>query len=204
VIVHSFDGVLRQPRTMHSFDVPGLSQRRIALPRPVPFIALVYFALVELLVVMSDNVVGYSNAIGDVLSAVSGGRADLTAWLICYAIVPAAIVWLSMNVEIDGRSPHRWIVSMIRLAVSCRRTRCGISVPADGSRFSYRGRLRVWWDESAPRLHHGWVVGGTLSTRVPARFTFAAVRHRHRVIKADHDYAPVERFEVPGRVEVRP
>jgi hypothetical protein len=156
VVIHSFDGVLRQRRTMHSFQVSWM--HRVPLYRPIPYIAFYfYFPLMA----------------------------------------------IAFNVEIDGRSPHRWVVSCARFITRRKRLWCGQRARSDGERVRYRGRMRVWWDISAPRLHHGYVRGGRVTTAVPVRFTHA-LRHTAPVMKADNEHSPTVGYEVPGRIEVRP
>lgn len=202
MIIHSFDDVLRQPRTSHSFEVPWTG-KRVPLPRPVPMIAGVYLLVIELLLVVSDNVVPFTAMFGSGLSAVSGGRADIAAWLVVYVLIPVAIVYLAMSVEIDGRAPYRWVIGMARFAVSPARTWCGQRLPSSDERVRYRGRLLFWWDVHAPRLQRGFVRGGLVSTRRPARFTFS-FRHLHPVLRADEGYAPIENYVVGEKIEVRP
>lgn len=200
--VYSFDGILRQPRKLHAPELwPG--GPRVALPRPVPLISLVYLAVVELMIMVVDNVIPFTVAIGAVLSTLAGGSADVASWVLCYVIAPVVIVYFALNAEIDGRAPHRWVVSVVRSLFAPRRTWCGIAVEGEQSRVRYRGRVRVYWDEHAPRLHHGWVLGGRLTTFVPVRFTHA-LRHRSAVARYDDDGDLVLNYEVLARLEVRP
>jgi hypothetical protein len=53
VVIHSFDDVLRRQRQMHSVEVSR--GRRVALPRPVRYIAVIYFATIELVILLIDN-----------------------------------------------------------------------------------------------------------------------------------------------------
>lgn len=201
-MIYSFDGILRQPRTMHTIELwPG--GPKIALPRTMPLISLVYFVVVVAFVAGINHVVPISRGFGAVLSQLAGGRADLTAWTLCYLILPVAVVWFLLNSEIDGRRPHSWLASIVRDAASPRRTCCGVAVAPDDERVEYRGRVLFWWDEGTARLQHGWVRGGRISASVPVRFTFS-LRHRHRVVKADDRGTPTRDYEVPGRIEVRP
>lgn len=201
MIIHSFDGILRAPRSMHSIDIAR--GRRIPLPRPVPWISAVYFATVELCIMALDNVVSLVAIFEAVIGTLVSGDVALAAYLTCYVIIPGGIVWLSMNVEIDGRAPHRWIVSVARFIKRPSRTIAGRKVRAEGARSVYRGRVRVWWDLNTPSLHHGWVDGGKVTSIVPARFTYA-IRHRCRVMVADGSGAEVRNYEVDGKLEVRP
>lgn len=201
MIVHSFHGVLRKPRTLHSLELPG--GRRVPLPRPVPLISLIYFCVVEAALMVIDNVVEITAVVGGVLSRLSGGDTYLAAWVLCYVGLPGLIVWLSMNVEIDGRAPHRWVVSGARFLVRDKHTWCGVHARSVGDQSSYAGRVRFWWDQHSPRLRHGWVRGGLVTTSVPARFTHS-LRHRHQVIRPGDGYDVASGHEVDGRLEVRP
>lgn len=201
-MIYSFDGVLRQPRTMHALELwPG--GPRVALPRTMPLISLAYFAVALMAMVVVNHVVPIVSIFGSLLSALAGGRANIAAGVLGYIIVPCTVVYLAINSEIDGRKPHNWLLSVARSLFSPRRTWCGATAPADDERVEYLTRVSFWWDEGAPRLQHGWVRGGRLSVVVPARFTFA-LRHRHRVLKADVDGKVVDDYEVPGRIELRP
>lgn len=202
MVIHSFDGVLRQPRTMHTFQLwPG--GPRWPLPRPLPMIAIVYMAGVFVATLAADKVLGLTAALTVVLSAMSGGRAYLAAWVIFHLAVPAAIVWAALNAEIDGRAPYRWLYSVAAYARRDKRAWCGKRVRSEGERIRCSGRTRVFWDEDAPRLQHGWVRGGSVTTTAPARFT-SSLRHRRHVIKADGDGHLVVAYEVDGALEVRP
>jgi TcpE family len=201
VVVHSFHGILRKPRTLHTLELPG--GYRVPLPRPVPLVSLIYFCIVLAGVMVADNVVSLTSIIGGVLSRLSGGDTFLAAWVICYVGIPGLIVWLSMNVEIDGRVPHRWIVSSAKFVVRPKRTWCGSSIRREGARVAYRGRVSFWWDSDSPRLVHGWVRGGRVTTTVPVRFTHS-LRHRHRVMASDDGYMPTVDHDVDGDLEVRP
>jgi hypothetical protein len=201
-VIHSFDGILRQPRTMHTWEMwPG--GPRVSLPRTMPLISIPYFIVSLLAVIFVGHVVPFVPAFGYVLSKLAGGRATLVVDVLCYVLLPGTVVWFALNSQIDGRKPHNWLISVVRSLFSPRRTWCGRAVAAADERVEYRGKVLFWWDEGAPRLQHGWVRGGRLSTAVPARFTFA-LRHRHRVLKADDCHDPIEDYEVPGRIEVRP
>jgi hypothetical protein len=86
MIIHSFDNILRMPRQMHSFEIlPG---RRIALPRSVPWISAVYFAVIELALMLASHVISF-------VAALSGdrhrrhGNVKPAAFLISYVLIPA-------------------------------------------------------------------------------------------------------------------
>lgn len=202
MVIHSFDGVLRQRRTMHSFQVSWM--HRVPLYRPIPYIAFYfYFPLMAIVVATFNRVIPVYTMLNAALSTLSGGQAGIAAWLAYYVAIPLGVVWIAFNVEIDGRSPHRWVVSCARFITRRKRLWCGQRARSDGERVRYRGRMRVWWDISAPRLHHGYVRGGRVTTAVPVRFTHA-LRHTAPVMKADNEHSPTVGYEVPGRIEVRP
>lgn len=184
---------------MHSIEIaPG---RRIPLPRPVPYVNVLYFAAVVLLIAAADNVVSIVSIVGAPLALVAGD-ASIAAWVCCYVLIPAGIVWLAANSAVDGRAPHRWVVSVVRYYLRPKRTICGRPVRREGARVAYSGRVRFWWDLEAPRLHHGWIRGGQASSSVPVRFTHA-LRHRHRVFEPDDGGATLSGYDV-DQVEVRP
>jgi hypothetical protein len=200
MIIHSFDNILRMPRQMHSFEIlPG---RRIALPRSVPWISAVYFAVIELALVLASHVISFVAALSSVIGIVVDGNLKPAGFLISYVLIPAGLTWISMNVEIDGRAPHRWIVSALRYVKRPKRQYLGRAVRVEGSKKTYGGKVRVWWDEAAPRLQHGWVTGGRVSSREPAAFSHA-LRHGHLVMRAHRDGHLVHDHEVEGQIEVR-
>jgi hypothetical protein len=194
LIIHSFDSVLREPRKMHSFQwAPG--SPRVALWRPIEMMAVVYFIAAEVVVLVADNMVSFV----DVLDMVFARGA---AMVLYYVIAPVGLVWIAMSLEIDGRSPHRWLISAMRYFRRPSRTLAGRAVRAESSRTAYRGRIRFRWDLAAPRLHHGWVRGGRISCRDTVRFSHA-FRHSHPVIKASDDGTLVRNRDV-AKLEVRP
>lgn len=200
MVIYSFDNILRMARQAHSFEVlPG---RRIALPRAVPWISVAYFAVIEFVLVLASKFISFVSIASVPISVVSGGNVKPAAALVIYVVFPGALTWLSMNVEIDGRAPHRWIVSALRYVKRPKRQYLGRAVRAEGSKKTYGGKVRVWWDEAAPRLQHGWVTGGRVSSREPAAFSHA-LRHGHLVMRAHCDGHFVHDHEVEGQIEVR-
>lgn len=189
--IYSFDDVLRAPKSIHSVELTPGGQTKIALWRPVPWIGFLYFVVVELLFVVATHV--------PVLDVVS----EVFAPLVYYVAFPIGVVWLALHVELDGRLPHLWALSYLLYLRRPKRTLAGRRVDAAGTRTDYSGRVRVWWDLHAPRLQHGWVVGGRVSTTVPARFTHA-LWHTHQVVVADDERAPVVDHVVRERLQVRP
>jgi hypothetical protein len=116
--------------------------------------------------------------------------------------LPFGIVWLAFNVSLDGLAPHVWAITYL---LNMRQPKCSIaghSVPLDGDTIRYGGKVKIWWDLNAPRLHRGWVTGGKITTSVPVRFTHA-IRHRSQVIRPDNDGICVD-HEVQGKLQVRP
>lgn len=187
--IHSFDDVLRAAKSIHSVELtPGGT--KIPLWRPVSWISFLYFAVVEIVFVLAARV--------PVLDVVS----QMFAPLVYYVAFPVGVVWLAFRVELDGRAPHLWAISYLLYMRRPKRTLAGRQVSAAGSSLSYAGRVRIWWDLQAPRLHRGWVSGGTITTNVPVRFTHV-IRHRHQVLVGDSSGAAAS-HEVQRRLEVRP
>jgi hypothetical protein len=201
VVIYSFDSILRMPRQMHSFELlPG---RRVPLPRAVPWISAVYFAVIELALILTSHVISFVGVLSGAMGVVVSGDVKPAAFLISYVLVPAGLTWISMNVEIDGRAPHRWIVSAARYVKRPKRRVAGCKARSEGFTQTHGGRVRIWWDEAAPRLQHGWVTGGRVSSCKPATFTHA-LRHRRLVMRAHRDGELVHGHEVEGQLEVRP
>lgn len=157
--------------------------------RPVPWIGFVYFGAVELIFIIAARL-----PLLDVLS-------ELFAPLVYYVVFPIGVAWLVMFVELDGRSPHLWAISYLRFLIRPHITRAGAPVQDSAD---YGGRMRIWWDLAAPRLHHGWVRGGIVTTTISGRFTHALLRHCQPVLCGDDDREPVVGYEVEDRLEIRP
>lgn len=200
--IYSFDGVLRLPRTMHTVQL-WPSGPRIPLPRPTPSIAFIYMGAVFVLTLAVDRALGVTTILTSVLSAVSGGRAFLAAWALFHLGLSAGLVWLAMNVEIDGRAPYRWLYSCARYLLREHYTLCGRHARRPGEVARCGGKTTILWDVDAPRLQHGWVRGGCVSTTVGARFT-SSLLHSKQVIKADAARERVVDHAVDGALEVRP
>jgi hypothetical protein len=201
VNIHSFDGVLRHSRTMHSFAIP-FTDKRIPLPRPVPYISMGYFVVVELFFLVFDNVFSFVPLMAAVFSTLSGGDATLASYVVCYVVVPGMIVWFSMNAEIDGRAPHLWLISCARYVTREKHTLCGRRARREGQKVSYKSKVNIWWDLDAPRLHHGYVNGGRLRTSVPVRFGHSLI-HRNFVMRPS-ERGQFSDYEIDGRLEVKP
>jgi hypothetical protein len=201
VTIYSFDQVLRQRRRLHSIE--ATRTKRIALWRPVPLIAIAYFAAVELVIMALDNFVSFVSFVDAVLSRISGGSASIVAWLICYAAVPAAIVWLAMNSEIDGRAPHRWAFSCLRFLVKDKHTFCG--QPRAARRrarpLPRQGQVLVGRRRPAPAPRLG-------PRRARLHALACALRPRAAPPPPDHGRRrrghEVTGYEVADRLEVRP
>ena len=200
MVIHSFDESLRARRQIHSFEVSR--SKRVALWRPVDWWCGVYFVASLLLVMFLDNFVSIVDLIGSAFSLVVDGNTSVSSGLICYLGIPMTVAWLTMNVELDGRMPHWWLLSCARYLRRPKRTWCGRSIRSEGRRTSYAGRVRFWWGIDSPRLHHGWVRGGVVHSRVPVRFTHA-LRHRSPVVEPG-DGILLDGYEVPGLLEIRP
>lgn len=191
--IYSFDGALRARKEAHSFEVaPG---KKVALWRPVAWVAVGYFAVAVLVFMIIERFIPFV-AMFDLVMATEA------SWVLYYALIPAGVVWFSMNAELDGRHPHRWAISTPAWIASPRRTLAGRSIPLAGTKISYAGRVRVHWDINAPRLYSGWVRGGKVSSTVPVRFSHA-LTHRRPVISPDGDGVILSDYEV-DRLEVRP
>jgi hypothetical protein len=190
VTIFSFDDVLRAPKSIHSVELTPGGQTKIPLWRPVSWNAFGYFVVVALVFFLASRL-----PVIDVFS-------HMFAPLVYYFAFPFGIVWLAFKVELDGRQPHAWAISYLRYLRRPKRVLAGRTMAAPGTEVTYGGRVRVWWDIHAPRLHHGWVVGGRVSTAVPVRFTHS-LWHRSQVVVPDADRAPCVAHEVRGRLRVR-
>lgn len=201
MIIRSFDAVLREKRSAHSIEIiPGHS--RIPLPRSVPYINVLYFVAALGVVVIADNVISLVAIVGAPLSLVAGD-ASIASWVCCYIMLPAGIVWVATNASVDGRSPHRWVVSAFRYLRRSKRTICGRSIRREGKTVFFKGRVKFWWDLNAPRLHHGRISGGRVTSVVPVRFTHA-IRHRNPVITPDEGGVLLDDYQISDEVEIRP
>jgi hypothetical protein len=191
MIIHSFDDVLRQPKEWHSFEVsPG--GRRVGLWRPVPWLGVGYFVLAELIFFLAYK-----------LPVLHAFYAFVTLFFtpLVYWSIPLALVCAMMRVEFEGLSPHRWVATFVLYAIRPRRTLAGRACPVDETKMSHRGKIRFWHDVHSPRLSHGWIIGGSFSTNVPVRFTYA-MRHRRQVVRPGG--RPARDHVVDNRIEVRP
>lgn len=191
MIIYSFDDVLRARKMIHSVELTPGGGHAVALWRPVPWMAVLYFAVVELVFLIAARY-----PVTDVVS-------QMFAPAVYYVAFPAGVVWLAFKVELDGRAPHLWLASYLLFLKRPKRTLAGRTVDPPDTRVAYAGRVRIWWDVTAPRLHHGWVLGGRVCTVVPARFTHS-LWHRQQLLVGDDDRAPVVDHEVQGRLQVRP
>jgi hypothetical protein len=191
MIIHSFDDVLRAPKEIHSFELsPG--GRKVGLWRPVPWIGIGYFAVAELAFYLAYR-----------LPVLDGIYAFVTLFFtpLVYWALPIALVYVMMRVEFEGLSPHSWISAFLLFALRPRRTLAGRRIQAAGTKMSHRGKVRFWHDVHSPRLHHGWIIGGSFSTNVPVRFSYA-IRHRSQIIRPGGK--PARDHVVEGKLEVRP
>lgn len=190
MIIHSFDDVLRAPKSIHSVELtPGGT--KVALWRPISWISFLYFAVVELVFIIAARL--------PVLNVFS----EMFAPLVYYVAFPAAVVWLAFKVELDGRAPHMWVLSYLRFLRRPKRTVAGQAVTPAGTEVDYSGRVSVTWDLHAPRLHRGWARGGVLSTPLPVRFSHA-ILHGRQVLRVDEKHGQPTIHEVNGKLEVRP
>jgi hypothetical protein len=194
LIVYSFDAVLRQRKMVHSVQVTPGSKDKIALWRPLSWMSILYFAIVELVFVIVAKL-PLLNLPYELISAFFSPAV--------YYVLPAGVVWLLFNAQLDGRAPHLWAYSYLLFLVRPKRTLAGRAVGAVEKTVSYAGKVGIWWDLHAPRLHHGWVTGGRITTSVPVRFTHA-ISHRNQVMVSDDDRIAAVDHEVEGKLQVRP
>jgi hypothetical protein len=205
VTIYSFDAVLRQRKMVHSVQVSPGSKDKIALWRPLSWMSILYFAIVELVFVIAAKL--------PVLNIPYEIVATFFAPAIYY-LLPAGVVWLLFNAQLDGRAPHLWAYSYLLFLVRPKRTLGARSVRAAGQTVSYAGKVKIWWDLHAPRLHHGWVIGGRVTTNVPVRFTHAIFHSRQiMVFDPNRSVGTPDRLdptaiaighEVQGKLQVKP
>lgn len=188
--IHSFEEVIRAPKSIHSIPLTPTGGHSIPLWRPVTWISFIYFCGLVFAFAIAAKVPGL-----DLLS-------KSFRPVVYYTVFPAGIVWLAFYTELDGLQPHVWFLSYLRYLRRPKRTLCGQALLADGDKTSYGGRVKIWWDLNSPRLHHGWIAGGRVTTTVPVRFTHA-IFHRHQVMVPDDDRGPTVDHEVQGKLQVR-
>lgn len=187
--IHSFDEVLRTPKSIHSVQMtPGGTS--IPLWRPVSWISFIYFCVIEVVFYIATKV--------PVLDAVRDSFAGLTY----YIAIPVALVWLAFYAELDGLRPHVWLSLYLRYVRRHKRTLCGRPVTAVGEKVTYAGRVSIWWDLHAPRLHRGWVTGGRITTSVPIRFTYGILHNRSAILEDERGRC-AEDYEVRQKLQVR-
>jgi hypothetical protein len=193
VLVESFEDVLRARRRQHTITFrPGGTPW--PLYRPVAWLDVGYFAALFVLSLMINRLLHVDALIEHV---VHPGAAAL----IFKVMLPWTLIWTLGNAQLDGRKPHRWAWSYVRFFTRPKRTLGGRTMRA--LPLVYAGRVRLFWDITAPRLHHGWVRGGSVSTTGGVRFTHA-LRHRHSVIRPSERHPAITGYPVPERVEIRP
>jgi len=190
VTIHSFNDVLRAPKSIHSVELTPGGGTKIPLWRPVPWIGFLYFAVVEVLFIIAGKL--------PVLNVFS----EMFAPFVYYVVFPIGVVWLVLHVELDGRSPHRWLISYLMFLRRPKRTVGGRAVGHADTTVSYSGKVRIWWDLHAPSLKHGWIKGGSVTTSVPVRFTHS-ILHRHPVMTSTNTHGAVVNHVV-HKLEVRP
>lgn len=190
MVIHSFEEVIRAPKSIHSIPLTPAGHFRIKLWRPVSWISFIYFCALVLVFAIAAKV--------PVLDIPSKTFASL----VYYIGFPAGIVWLVFYTALDGLAPHAWLITYLTYLRRSKRVLAGRVVAPDGTEVVYGGRVKIWWDLNAPRLHHGWVTGGRIKTSVPVRFTHA-IRHRRQVVAYDKRGALAD-HEVQGKLQVRP
>lgn len=188
--IHSFDEVLRAPTRIHSVQLTPAG-KKLPLWRTITWMGLLYFCIAEFVFVIAARL------------PVTGVLSELFAPLVYYGAFPIGAVWLLSTVELDGRIPHQWVISYLDYLRRPKRVLAGRAVAAADTRITYAGRVRIWWDLAAPRLHHGWVIGGRISTPLSVRFTHA-ILHRHQVLVVDERHGSPVDHEVQGKLAIRP
>jgi len=78
---------------------------RVRLPFPVSFSQAGVFAAAVLVMVLLSRLL--------LLSSVS--------WVLRYAVIPGAVTWFLTKQRLDGKPPLRWLLSMLRYALSPKR-----------------------------------------------------------------------------------
>lgn len=192
-IIESFEDVLRAKRRQHTVNFRP-NGKRYALYRPVAWIDAIYFAVLFVATMAIDKLLHIVGLIEVVLHPGS-------SWILVHLILPGAIVWAANNFQFDGRKPHLWVWSYIEFFLRPKRTLGGRTM--DTKPIRYKGRIRFWWDELAPRLHHGWVIGGSLTTLAGVRFTYS-LRHRKSVVRSSRRHPPADHHAVGTRMEIKP
>jgi hypothetical protein len=192
VLVDHYDDALRSPKRIHSVQFRPHG-KRWPLPRTITWEAVRYFVVLVLVTSAACKVVPLVEVASLVL-------AEQAAWLVVHLMAPAGLVYVALNAQLDGLRPHRWVYCYARSVRSPRRSTAGVPVL---ERARYGGRVRFYWDDLAPRLHHGWVRGGRLSTCVPVRFTWS-IRHMKLVMVASRSGRNTSSYAVEDRLEVRP
>jgi hypothetical protein len=191
--VESFEDVLRARRRQHTVNFRP-NGKRYALPRPVAWLDAIYFGVLFVATLAIDKLLHVVGLIEMVFHAES-------SWVLFHLVLPGALLWLANNAQFDGRKPHMWVWSYILFLLRPKRTLAGRTMSSKP--IHYKSRVRFWWDELAPRLHHGWVIGGTISTLSGVRFTYS-LRHRKPVVRPSHRHQPADHHAVAKRMEVKP
>lgn len=189
-MIYSFDAVLRAPKTLHAIELTPNGSHKIPLWRPIAWINFIYFIIVVALFVLAAHV-----PVLDVMS-------DMWAPLVYYVVFPFGVTWLIFQVDFDGRVPHLWALSYLVYMRRPKRTIAGRRMTPSGTKTPYAGRVKTTWDLNAPRLHHGWVTGGRVSTSVPVRFTHS-VLHRSQVLERSEARHHCSDHAVQGKLQVR-
>lgn len=193
MIIESFDDVLRTPKRLHAIELtPG--GQKLPLWKPVSHASAQLFVVIEVVLIFMAKV-PLLDFLHELVASMFGSWAY-------YTVLPAGIVWLAFYAELDGRAPHLWAYSYMLFLIRPKRTIAGRPMKSSGTKIRSAGKIKIWWDLDAPRLHHGWVRGGRVTTNVPVNFAHS-FRHTKPTIRANDDYARIVEYEVAQKLEVR-
>jgi hypothetical protein len=153
VPVRSYRLVFRLERRIYKLD-----RWRVPLPGGLPVRALVYAAAVWGAVVLLTALPGV------------GYLLELLPPQVHWGVGPGIVVFLLLNVAIDGRPPHRALAALLRWRLSPRCLSGLRPCPRPGSRLSPVGELAVRPDWRGPSYRPGRVHGpATLLLRYEAQ-----------------------------------
>src|SRR4051794_7750984 len=93
--IYSFDDVLRARCSMHTLEL--FAGRRIPLPRPIPYVTIIYFIAVVVAMMIVNRIVPAVDLLNSVLSVPAGADVHIASWLCVFTMIPGAIVWAATN-----------------------------------------------------------------------------------------------------------
>lgn len=108
---------------------------RVRLPFPVTFRQIGIFGLALLVMVVVSGI----------------GPLATTSPVLRYALIPGLAAWYLTNKRLDGKMPHRWVLSMLRYLLGPKRLNRYRPVETGGkvrlvARVSYRVTHREDWE----------------------------------------------------------